>query len=268
MFCCVVYFMFWTWSSCITGPVCKVSSHNNVIGLLKTTYVYIIGLLKPTNYNGISLFKPTGLNKLFACNVTSFFIFSLSTLYRSFIFFIKFDFRQPWFSGRSSLTCVMRIAQLWHLMLKYFAWNNCCMKYISKRPKWFFFHILLLLLEFFCVFCLSDLSEREWHRSSSSILPTSSSMQHRSVPLTWFSDSILWDPRTPRGERQIIKNTLPLKLWPRSLFFFTKCSIGGIIRGAGIQKVGAICNLVGYYGIGLPIGASLMFAAKLGIEGT
>lgn len=152
MFCCVVYFMFWTWSSCITGPVCKVSSHNNVIGLLKTTHVYIIGLLKPTNYNGISLFKPTGLNKLFACNVTSFFIFSLSTLYRSFIFFIKFDFRQPWFSGRSSLTCVMRTAQLWHLMLKYFAWNNYCMKYISKQPKWFFFHILLLLLEFFLCF--------------------------------------------------------------------------------------------------------------------
>ncbi|CAJ1065207.1 multidrug and toxin extrusion protein 1 [Xyrichtys novacula] len=42
---------------------------------------------------------------------------------------------------------------------------------------------------------------------------------------------------------------------------------GGIIRGAGKQKVGAICNLVGYYGIGFPIGVSLMFAAKLGIKG-
>lgn len=47
----------------------------------------------------------------------------------------------------------------------------------------------------------------------------------------------------------------------------TQCSIAGIIRGAGIQKVGAICNILGYYGIGLPIGTSLMFAAKLGIEG-
>ncbi|XP_071383240.1 multidrug and toxin extrusion protein 1 [Centroberyx affinis] len=42
---------------------------------------------------------------------------------------------------------------------------------------------------------------------------------------------------------------------------------GSIIRGAGKQKVGAVCNIVGYYGIGFPIGASLMFAAKLGIKG-
>ncbi|XP_037533785.1 multidrug and toxin extrusion protein 1 [Nematolebias whitei] len=42
---------------------------------------------------------------------------------------------------------------------------------------------------------------------------------------------------------------------------------GSIIRGAGKQMVGAICNIVGYYGIGFPIGVSLMFAAKLGIKG-
>ncbi|KAK7929683.1 hypothetical protein WMY93_006078 [Mugilogobius chulae] len=42
---------------------------------------------------------------------------------------------------------------------------------------------------------------------------------------------------------------------------------GGVVRGAGKQKVGAICNLVGYYFVGLPIGISLMFAAKLGIVG-
>ncbi|KAM9852887.1 multidrug and toxin extrusion protein 1 [Aulostomus maculatus] len=42
---------------------------------------------------------------------------------------------------------------------------------------------------------------------------------------------------------------------------------GGIIRGAGKQKVGAVCNILGYYGIGFPIGVSLMFAAKLGIKG-
>ncbi|KAM6960537.1 multidrug and toxin extrusion protein 1 [Aplochiton taeniatus] len=44
-------------------------------------------------------------------------------------------------------------------------------------------------------------------------------------------------------------------------------SSGGIIRGAGKQKIGAICNIVGFYGIGFPIGVSLMFAAKLGITG-
>lgn len=41
----------------------------------------------------------------------------------------------------------------------------------------------------------------------------------------------------------------------------------GIIRGAGKQRVGAICNILGYYGVGFPIGVSLMFAAKLGIMG-
>ncbi|XP_054650236.1 multidrug and toxin extrusion protein 1 isoform X2 [Dunckerocampus dactyliophorus] len=42
-------------------------------------------------------------------------------------------------------------------------------------------------------------------------------------------------------------------------------AMGGIIRGAGMQKVGAICNMLCYYGVALPIGVPLMFAAKLGI---
>ncbi|KAK5866530.1 hypothetical protein PBY51_020716 [Eleginops maclovinus] len=42
---------------------------------------------------------------------------------------------------------------------------------------------------------------------------------------------------------------------------------GGVLRGAGKQMIGALCNLVGYYFIGFPIGASLMFAANMGIEG-
>ncbi|XP_062340870.1 multidrug and toxin extrusion protein 1-like [Osmerus eperlanus] len=42
---------------------------------------------------------------------------------------------------------------------------------------------------------------------------------------------------------------------------------GGIVRGAGKQSIGALCNLVGYYFIGLPIGVSLMFANRMGILG-
>ncbi|CAL8388942.1 unnamed protein product [Arctogadus glacialis] len=42
---------------------------------------------------------------------------------------------------------------------------------------------------------------------------------------------------------------------------------GGIIRGAGKQSIGALCNFVGYYIIGFPIGVSLMFAAHMGIVG-
>ncbi|XP_044057762.1 multidrug and toxin extrusion protein 1 isoform X2 [Siniperca chuatsi] len=45
------------------------------------------------------------------------------------------------------------------------------------------------------------------------------------------------------------------------------CASGGIIRGAGKQKIGAVCNILGYYGVGFPIGVSLMFATKLGIKG-
>ncbi|KAM7374367.1 hypothetical protein PAMP_007028 [Pampus punctatissimus] len=42
---------------------------------------------------------------------------------------------------------------------------------------------------------------------------------------------------------------------------------GGIVRGAGKQMIGAVCNLVGYYFIGFPIGVSLMFSVKMGIVG-
>ncbi|XP_078122131.1 multidrug and toxin extrusion protein 1-like [Sander vitreus] len=42
---------------------------------------------------------------------------------------------------------------------------------------------------------------------------------------------------------------------------------GGVLRGAGKQLIGALCNLVGYYFIGFPIGVSLMFPANMGIVG-
>lgn len=42
---------------------------------------------------------------------------------------------------------------------------------------------------------------------------------------------------------------------------------GGIVRGVGKQMIGALCNLVGYYLIGFPIGVTLMFVAKMGIIG-
>ncbi|XP_020508644.2 multidrug and toxin extrusion protein 1-like [Labrus bergylta] len=42
---------------------------------------------------------------------------------------------------------------------------------------------------------------------------------------------------------------------------------GGIVRGAGKQMIGAVCNLVCFYFIGFPIGVSLMFPVKMGILG-
>ncbi|XP_076831933.1 multidrug and toxin extrusion protein 1 [Brachyhypopomus gauderio] len=54
---------------------------------------------------------------------------------------------------------------------------------------------------------------------------------------------------------------------PFHIFDATAAAGGSIVRGLGKQKLGAIANLIGYYGVGFPIGVSLMFAAKLGIFG-
>ena len=51
------------------------------------------------------------------------------------------------------------------------------------------------------------------------------------------------------------------------LLLCDQAALGGIIRGAGKQKIGAVVNFMGYYGVGFPIGVPLMFAAKLGIKG-
>ncbi|XP_030078256.1 multidrug and toxin extrusion protein 2 [Microcaecilia unicolor] len=51
------------------------------------------------------------------------------------------------------------------------------------------------------------------------------------------------------------------------LFESTACVCGGVLRGAGKQRIGALVNAIGYYLIGLPIAISLIFAAKLGVIG-
>ncbi|XP_072496109.1 multidrug and toxin extrusion protein 1 isoform X1 [Notamacropus eugenii] len=71
------------------------------------------------------------------------------------------------------------------------------------------------------------------------------------------------------SDREII--TLVSKVIPiyasSHLFDGFACTCGGILRGSGNQKIGAILNAIGYYVIGLPIGISLMFAANLGVRG-
>uniref|UniRef100_A0AAY3ZYR8 Multidrug and toxin extrusion protein n=1 Tax=Denticeps clupeoides TaxID=299321 RepID=A0AAY3ZYR8_9TELE len=54
---------------------------------------------------------------------------------------------------------------------------------------------------------------------------------------------------------------------PLHLIDATAAAAGCTVRALGKQKIGAICNVFGYYGLGLPIGASLMFAAKQGVMG-
>ncbi|KAM5180667.1 multidrug and toxin extrusion protein 2-like [Mantella aurantiaca] len=47
----------------------------------------------------------------------------------------------------------------------------------------------------------------------------------------------------------------------------TNATCGGIFRGTGRQRIGAITNIFGYYLIGIPVGLLLMFVAKLGVIG-
>lgn len=57
------------------------------------------------------------------------------------------------------------------------------------------------------------------------------------------------------------------KLQSTTIYWILQAVTGGVLRGAGKQLVGALCNLVGFYFIGFPIGVSLMFAANMGIVG-
>ncbi|KGL85123.1 Multidrug and toxin extrusion protein 1, partial [Tinamus guttatus] len=41
----------------------------------------------------------------------------------------------------------------------------------------------------------------------------------------------------------------------------------GVLRGIGKQKFGAILNAIAYYGLGLPLGAVLLFVVKIGVMG-
>ncbi|XP_073474055.1 multidrug and toxin extrusion protein 2-like [Aquarana catesbeiana] len=51
------------------------------------------------------------------------------------------------------------------------------------------------------------------------------------------------------------------------MFEIIACVCSGVLRGIGRQKIGAVIFGIGYYVLGLPVGAALMFAAKVGIKG-
>ncbi|XP_056397079.1 multidrug and toxin extrusion protein 1-like isoform X2 [Hyla sarda] len=68
------------------------------------------------------------------------------------------------------------------------------------------------------------------------------------------------------GVVQLVSYVLPVYAGSH-LFDGCVATCGGVLRGTGKQKIGAIFHAVGYYVIGLPVGISLMFAAKMGIIG-
>lgn len=71
------------------------------------------------------------------------------------------------------------------------------------------------------------------------------------------------------NDKDIIQRvaTVMVLYTPFHIFDATTAAGSSIVKGLGKQKLGAICNLLGYYGIGCPIGIPLMFAAKMGIFG-
>ncbi|XP_069023599.1 multidrug and toxin extrusion protein 1-like [Embiotoca jacksoni] len=71
------------------------------------------------------------------------------------------------------------------------------------------------------------------------------------------------------SEQDILQRVADVMLIFASMHVFDAIAgvTGGVLRGAGKQLMGALCNLVGYYFIGFPMGVSLMFAADMGIVG-
>uniref|UniRef100_A0A8C0FX79 Solute carrier family 47 member 2 n=1 Tax=Bubo bubo TaxID=30461 RepID=A0A8C0FX79_BUBBB len=51
------------------------------------------------------------------------------------------------------------------------------------------------------------------------------------------------------------------------VFHLFEGACSGVLRGIGKQKFGAILNAVSYYGVGLPLGAVLLFVARIGVIG-
>ncbi|XP_032471229.1 multidrug and toxin extrusion protein 2-like [Phocoena sinus] len=64
----------------------------------------------------------------------------------------------------------------------------------------------------------------------------------------------------------LVSQVMPI-FAPFHLFDALAGTSGGVLRGAGEQKMGAFLNAIGYYVFGFPLGASLMFAANHGIIG-
>uniref|UniRef100_A0A8C9CSH5 Multidrug and toxin extrusion protein n=1 Tax=Phocoena sinus TaxID=42100 RepID=A0A8C9CSH5_PHOSS len=80
----------------------------------------------------------------------------------------------------------------------------------------------------------------------------------------WVTDA--FSPFSNRDIVSLVSQVMPI-FAPFHLFDALAGTSGGVLRGAGEQKMGAFLNAIGYYVFGFPLGASLMFAANHGIIG-
>ncbi|XP_029784833.1 multidrug and toxin extrusion protein 2-like [Suricata suricatta] len=86
------------------------------------------------------------------------------------------------------------------------------------------------------------------------------------VLLSALKDVIAYVFTTDKDIIYLVSRVMPI-FAPFHLFDALAGTCGGVLRGTGKQKMGAVMNAIGYYVFGFPIGVSLMFAAKLGIIG-
>ncbi|XP_078293785.1 multidrug and toxin extrusion protein 2-like [Panthera onca] len=86
------------------------------------------------------------------------------------------------------------------------------------------------------------------------------------IVLSAMKDVIAYVFTSDKDIIYLVSQAMPI-FAPFHLFDALAGTCGGILRGTGKQKIGAIMNAIGYYVFGFPIGVSLMFAAKLGIVG-
>uniref|UniRef100_A0A9L0SEG3 Multidrug and toxin extrusion protein n=1 Tax=Equus caballus TaxID=9796 RepID=A0A9L0SEG3_HORSE len=86
------------------------------------------------------------------------------------------------------------------------------------------------------------------------------------VSLAALKDVVAYVFTSDKDIVSLVSQVMPV-FAPFHLFDALAGTCGGILRGTGKQKIGAILNVVGYYVFGFPIGVSLIFAAKLGIIG-
>ncbi|XP_057571632.1 nascent polypeptide-associated complex subunit alpha, muscle-specific form-like [Hippopotamus amphibius kiboko] len=86
------------------------------------------------------------------------------------------------------------------------------------------------------------------------------------ILLAAFKDVVAYAFTSDKDITSLVSRVIPV-FAPFHLFVALAGTSGGVLRGAGKQKMGAFLNAIGYYVFGFPLGASLMFAANCGVTG-
>ncbi|XP_073900862.1 multidrug and toxin extrusion protein 2 [Castor canadensis] len=109
-------------------------------------------------------------------------------------------------------------------------------------------------------------AEQAWCSCTTVVLCAGICVLAVGVLLAALKDVVAYIFTSDKDIISLVSQVMPI-FAPFHLFDALAGTCGGVLRGTGKQKIGAILNAIGYYVFGFPIGVSLMFAAKLGIIG-